>query len=367
MMTTLMKRTRRRTPIGVDIGSTGVRAVQLVRTGERFDVLRSAASDRPSAGDDGAGRARSAWIRECLRKADFHGRSAVTGLNTPEADFHLLELPKAVLAGASAECDAAVHWEIVRLMGASPQTIEVRHWPLPAASAAAPNALGVGAPRACIESALSSCAWAGLRCRAIDTTATALSRFGCLLAHRPAEVVWGMLDLGHRQTRLLLCVGEAPVLVRNVGSGGAEWTQRIAETLRLSPKAAEIHKRQHGIARTARGRRQDGSSAQDGELGVILLNALRGDLNEIAGEVKRSYDYALSCYAKHAVGELMLVGGGAQTANLAEFWGNVLGIPVRRASSYLDEGSCRLRYATAQGHAVEMLAAAIGLAIEFDE
>lgn len=370
-MTALLRRTRRRSPIGLDVGSTGVRGAQLVRTGDTFDVLRAAWSERPGGEDAGREGANTAAdgeaVRACLRKTEFQGRSAVVGLNLPEADFHLLELPETILEGKANEASSAVHWEVVRLMDTASDAVEVRHWMLPTPSSAAPNALGVGAARACVDSTLESCAAAGLRCRGIDTAATALSRFGCLLGRRPANVVWGMLDLGYRHTRLLLCVGEVPVLVRNVGSGGGMWTQRIAESLQLSVRAAEVHKRQHGIARRARGRRVERTQAPERELGAMLLSALRGDLNEIASQVKRSYEYALSCYAKHTAGELILVGGGARMQRLGEFWSNVLGIPVRCASSYLEEAPCRLRYATGHGHPVELMAAAIGLAIESTE
>jgi Tfp pilus assembly PilM family ATPase len=166
-------------------------------------------------------------------------------------------------------------------------------------------------------------------------------------------------------------LGESPVLIRNTGTGGREWTQRIAEALQLSIGAAEIQKRTHGIALTGRPAAADslqricmGETADPvrNEIGSLLLGALRSDLNDLAAEVKRSYEYALSCYPGRHAGDLVLVGGGAGLRNLPEYLAGVLGITVRKASSYLSESDCRLNYGTDEGHPLEAFAAAVGLA-----
>ena len=87
----------------------------------------------------------------------------------------------------------------------------------------------------------------------------------------------------------------------------------------------------------------------------LILGALRADLNDLASEVKRSYEYVLSCYPGRRAADLVLCGGGSLLHYFPEFLGNALGIPVRRASSYLQDsglppgspGTCRLRFASA--------------------
>jgi Tfp pilus assembly PilM family ATPase len=355
-------RTTQPGPIGLDLGTTGARAVQLVRAADRYRTLRAAHVDFQAGADAPTPAAQA--IRACLQKAEFRGRSAVSGLNCGDDEFHLLELPQAVLSGESAEISAAAHWEVVRLMNAAPNQVEVRHWPLPPAAGAAPTAMAVGAARDAVEALAATCAAAGLHCPAVDTTSTALVRFGSALNRWSSKVVWGLLDLGCLRSILVLCVDDVPVLVRNVGSGGAEWTQRIADLLHLSGKAADVHKRQHGIGLGPSADHLRPDALPQNELGGMLLGALRGDLNSIAAEIKRSYEYALSCYSKRIAGDLVLVGGGARMHNLAEFWAGVLGIPVRRASDYLGQDGCRLDFTAAPGQELELMAAAIGLAID---
>jgi Tfp pilus assembly PilM family ATPase len=102
---------------------------------------------------------------------------------------------------------------------------------------------------------------------------------------------------------------------------------------------------------------------QHDEVAVMLLSALRGELNEMAAEIKRSYEYVLSSYPGRRASDLVLVGGGAGMPNLPEFLSGILGIPVRRCSAYLSEPGCRLRCAAQERHRLEEFAASVGLAV----
>lgn len=356
-------RIRRRTPIGLDIGSGGVRAIQLVRSSDRYTVASAAAAEWQSSGTD-RDRELSGRIRGCLRQVDFSGRNTTAGLEPPAVEFHALELPPAVLAGEDANAVQVVRWEVGRLTTQSSDSIETRHWVLPPTRIPAPNAIGVAARREAIEARLESCARAGLVCKSIDVCATALARFGAALRAWSGEELWGVLDIGHKEARLVMCVGEVPVLVRRAGPGGQTWTERIAESLQLSVKTAEIQKCEHGISSVGRGVRVTSGDMPRSEVSGILFSALRSELKYLASEVKRSYEYVLSCYPGRQVSDLVLVGGGATMQGLPEFMSTSLGIGVRRASDCLSDTGCRLLYEPVDDvHPLEVLAPAAGLAM----
>jgi len=357
-----LERSLKRLPIGIDIGETGVRAVQLLRAENRYETVRVAQSDWPAVecAREKPAQNVAEHIRRCMAQAEFRGRSVVTAVNTPDLEFHTLELPQA----KASEIEQVVRWEVERLTTARGEQ-EIRHWRLPFTKAAAPSAIGVATPRAVALDLHATCRSAGLVCEGVDAAATALCRFGRALNDWSADIVWGMLDLGYRETRLVLCVDDVPVLVRQAGRGGHYWTERIAESLQTSTKTAEVQKRDHGLAPPAR----EGSSAEEcaarsSNLGSILLGILRSDLNDLASEVKRSYEYVLSCYPQRHVGGLVLTGGGAAMRNLPEFLGETLGIPVKRASAFLPEPRCRVQYATGKQNPLELFALAAGLAMD---
>lgn len=337
------------TPIGLDVGAHGVRAVQLRRRSHAYAIKVATKVERPTAFSESKGDepSVSGFIRDCLRQASFHGYDVRAGLSMPDIDFHALELPETIASQKEEEVENIVQWEVQRLTTRQDEKLVTGHWLLPASRPSSTNAIGLVAPEAVVMQVVDSCKDAGLACTQVDAAAAALARFGHLVAHWSADVVWGLLDFGFRQTRLILCVDDVPVLVRDAGSGGDAWTKRIAETLRVSPKTAEFHKREAGIELVGRGVRGDAASAPRSELGAILTGILRNDLNTIAGEVKRSYEYVLSCYPSRSAGGLLMVGGGAALRNLPEFLNDALGIPVGRASrqaigeaSQLDIGSC---------------------------
>ncbi len=356
----------KRTPIGLDLGETALRAAQLRKTPGGFCVTSLAHLDRtqtpanatkspPDSLEDG--------LRKLFSHSAFLGRSVIPALNPPEVEFHVLDVPAAALQGDET-AQNLLHWEIGRLTSLSADQVETRHWLLPSRPGGTASAIGVSARRDAVMTLLDHCQRGRLRCSCIETGATALHRFGRLLRSWGEDEIWGLLDLGARQTRLILCLGHAPLLIRHTGEGGTSWTERIAEVLHLQIPSAEIHKKSHGIA--LQGRREsraEADSAPSDEVAVMLLSALRSELNEMAAEIKRSYEYVLNGYPGRRAADLVLVGGGANMPNLPEFLSGILGINVRRCSAYASDPNCRIRLESAVRHPLEDFATAIGLAM----
>jgi len=353
---------RNLTPIGIDIGAAGVRAAQARFSQGVYDVLEAAQAEPPSsekAADSEVGTA-GRWLADCLTKGEFRGRFASAALSTPDLEYHALELPAAALREDAA---AVIRIEVERLTARTSAAIETGHWLLPPSSTPGPNTVAIGAPQDAVAEMLDLCAHAGLDCTCVEPAATALARFGVQLSQWDAKSIWGVLDLGARQSRLLLCNAETPILVRTAGTGGRSWTQRIADALQLSFKGAEVQKRNHGIALSGQTRPREDADGGRSELPALLLGALRLDFNELAAEVKRSYEYVLSCYPQHQAADLVLVGGGALLRNLAAHLSQSLGIPVNPASDYLGRPDCRVSFSNSARKPLERFALAVGLAM----
>lgn len=356
--------TRSRTavsPIGLDLGTRGVRSAQLVRTRDSWAVTGLERSSSRSGAEPDSARCVE-QVRSCVGRGAFRGRAVVAALAPSHLEHHALDLPAALMEGGS-QAAQAVHHEIEQLMTLPEGEVETRHWPLPATTVPAPNALGVAARRTAVRELTELCAAAGLRCQAVDSPAVALCRLGAVLHPVRDDEVWALLDLGEQQARIIVCVDETPVIVRPLALGGEAWTELIAAALEVSPKSAEVHKREHGIA-LPEGRSSTQRGASSGaELATMLLGALRAELNHLASGVKQSYEYALSCYPARQAGSLILVGSGAGLKNLPEFLSATLGIEVRRASDYLQEADTRLNFGASQRDALQEYALAVGLAL----
>jgi len=370
-MTKWLKFGTSRTPIGLDIGAGGFRASQMRRRDDQQEIqlaVRCESQSRPEVDDPGDFQRE---LRMMVRDGGFSGRSVVTSMDASNVKFHSLDVPPAALEDAAGATDL-VQFEVSRLMNESPETLETRFWCVPSTEMPAPNAIGVGVLRSHVEKRIELCDGAGLTCTAIDADALALHRFGLLLADFP-DAIWGIVDVGERHVRLVLCVDQTPALVRNVGCGSSDWTRKIAEALQIGPASAEVHKQNHGISAPTQSEIQrpneTATSVAPGELPkggkeipILLTGALRPALAELAGEIKRSYEYLLNCYPGRAAGDLILVGGGALMPNLPEYLTHALGIKARRASAYLGSANCTLSDPRNSARPIELHALAIGLA-----
>ncbi|MFQ5462347.1 MAG: pilus assembly protein PilM [Phycisphaerae bacterium] len=373
MLMDTLTRTRR-SAIALDVGCTGVRAVQLQHRGQQWSTIHSsrvearAASrdpaDVPEQTDVGLAAKWGRWIEACVARAEFQGKQVSVVISPPDVEFHTLELPENVLVAVAEDVSAIVRGEMQRLIPDAAHLDSAAYWRLPPTSMSAPNLVSCATPSGLLEDVMRACRSAHLDCVTVDTSATALCRFGNLLCGFDDNTIWGILDVGYRQTRLVLCLGSVPILVRCAGGGGQSWTRQIAENLGISAKAAEVHKCSHGILPPSD--RTSGAAPADERngLGAMLFGVLRNELIPITAEIKRSYEYALSCYARRRPADLMVVGGGAALRHLPDFLSDELGIPVRPASTYLGGPDCRLGFPHSAASSLEVYALAIGLAME---
>lgn len=357
MTTTLRALRSRATPIGTDAGSCAVRMVQATSDGDRFVVQCAAQSERVIGTTDSDAPDALRLLNDCRTKARFSGCTAVAALSSPELAFHALELPRAALEAGD---DALVRIEVERLTTRSQDGFETRHWVAPPTGSSGPNAIAVEAGHDAIAATLDICTRAKLDCVCVEASAAALIRFASLVRPSDPRMIRGVLDLGGRQARLIVFADDTPLLVRTTGTGGRSWTQRIADALQITPKAAEVHKRSHGICRTGATRHDDDDRS---ELPAMLLGALRLELNELAGEVKRSFEYVLGCHPSCRPGDLMLVGGGARMRNLSEFLAQALGIEIAPASAYVVQPESRIVWPASARDPVDPFALAVGLAV----
>lgn len=322
-------------------------------------------------------------LRLCLSRSSFQGRRAATALSSPDIELLALELPPRTDQNAADYADIAGH-EIRRLTTLKGDALQIAYWTLPRGTGRSPTALGAAATRQAVEELTRLCGEAGMDCEVVDATACAVVRAALLLAGPRPDAVWGVLDLGARQSRLTLCHGETPILARVIGEGGVQWTRRIAEELHISFEAAEIHKRDVGLEPSSRGVRgatappanpnEEHRITAQRELGALLFGILRHPLSRMVTEIERSYAYALSCYPSSRPLDVILTGGGACMNGLSQYLGDALGIAVRRLSDLASQDTARgivgqgfessFAASGASSVPLDLFAPAIGLALE---
>jgi Tfp pilus assembly PilM family ATPase len=361
-------------PIGLDIGMTATRCIQLRRTADRWEIVAAISWPNRRTEDGSHIQSCGERLRQSIRHREFLRKDVVAGLSPPDVELHALEIPRNNRQ-EDAQVESAARWEIERLSKIAEGSAQTAQWWLPRSRTARTTALGVATRAELVNQIWQVCRSAGAECIAVDVSACALCRSAALLRRPKRDEIWGILDLGERDGRLVLCLDDVPVLARSLNAGGKEWTHKIAESLKVSEDSAVVHKCDHGISASAGpadpapslpNSTAAGLPAGATVLADIIGKVLGPEIERVAAEIERSYEYVMQCYPDRHAGHLMLAGAASALKNLHHCLARRLGIEVNTAESFRNAPESRLTIGTAADRLREPLGAylnAVGLAV----
>lgn len=174
----------------------------------------------------------------------------------------------------------------------------------------------VGAQRKVVDSHVEAMKRARLVPKALDLDALACFRVAAAAGYRPEEsarYAQAIIDLGHSTTKLSIYLRGALEMNRTLGTGGAVFTQAIAEQLQVRPAEAEALKRQYGV-------RPEGGR---------VLQVLGAPLQDLLFEIRRSFEFFSSRHFGQSVRQVFLVGGGARMPGIADAFTRYLNPALR--------------------------------------
>jgi len=317
--------------IGLDIGSSAVRAVELEqRRGEAFRLGRyREAALPPGAVVDGevvepdvvATALRDLWGKGGLRQ-----RTVAVGLASQRVTVRQIELPDlpeaelvdAVRLQAQDQLpipvdEALLDHVVVERYAAGDERKNVR-------------VLLVAAERDMVERLLAAVTGAKLRPALVDLDAFALLRTlatpsapGELPTGDPVELV---VDVGAMVSKIAVHRAGNPLFVRMVRLGGDAATRELQTVLDLSWEEAERAKLDASAALAA-GAELD----PDDERARVLQSSVQ----RVVTEVRRSLDFFRTQHDDLDVGRVLLSGGASLAPDLAGQLHEVLELPVARA------------------------------------
>jgi Tfp pilus assembly PilM family ATPase len=340
-------------PIGLDVGSRAVHAVQVRHRPGRAPVVLAAGS----VPRDGAGGTLSADEAEAisawLSRRGFVGRDVVIAMPAAGQVALPLQLPP---PGSPAPREEIALAQAADAARAEASDLEFAWWDTPAlgrASGPGSAGLGVAARRADVLARLEPLCGAGLEPAAVDAHALALARAAA--AHlAPAPRQTALLDLGHSALGLIVTVGPIVAFQRTLPELGlAPLLERLAQHAGAPDLARPLLERV-----LAQGTNLP-ASARD----LAARDAWHAWLQEAAREVIDSLAYT----AGNGLGppDVLLAGGGADVPGLPEALGAaVAGVRLDR----LTLGRCaEASAAVGRWSECSSLVAALGLALHQPE
>ena len=346
--------------IGIDLGTSSVKIVELARgkAGVQLTTYAIARqSNLLSDGDTPDGVARAAvLLRAMMQRAGVKNSDVSAALPILSVFSTVLELPvmpEKELAPAvtlmaksyvpSPLADVVLGWspigppEDLRAPGAAREVAPViGHTPAPGpmrTPQSAQNVLVTGterapetrkmqevfltaAPRDLVDRYMGLFERLNLRIGALEIESFPLARSLIRGDRRPILLV----DFGDRTTSFSIVERGYLRINQAIDIGGEALTAAIARTLSLSVEQAEQRKRTEGLAGVSGA--DAGASGDAASIGAIL-RPLVMDIVTRAEVVRRLYE------RKHnrAIAAVQLIGGGAWLPQLATFWTNVTGLP----------------------------------------
>lgn len=305
-----------RTAIGLDIGTSGVRAAELSygRNGITLEKFGQVAIPEGAVRDgevlDPATVSKA--LRALWKGSGFTGKRVALGVANQRVVVRQVDLPWIPAAELKQSLPLQVQDYLPMAVADSVIDFHVTE-EVDEGGVRLLRGLLVAASREMVMSNVRAVEGAGLRATSVDLSSFAVLR---AVGRPPAEVATeALIDIGSRVSNLVIHSGGVPRFVRVLLMGGQDVTDAIAERLGVPTSVAEAIKR-GGDLDAPEDERELAGSAVD-----LMLEAF-------VDEIRSSIDYYSASNPAYRPERLVLSGGGSLLEGVAERLGDAVRLPV---------------------------------------
>jgi type IV pilus assembly protein PilM len=347
----------RLSPIGLDIGSRQIKAVQLARAGDGWRVRAAACIPRASGGEFALDEATR--LADVLHRQAFEGSRVVVSAAPERLMSSMLELPP---AGSGVPLEQIARMELARVHQRDAGSFEFAQWqvPHPARATKSNHVMAVACAHDAALGLLDALEGAGLSVEALDHHFAALARPCRPLIAAAGTGLCAMLDLGAAAARLAILHQGIIIYSRVIEDGGlSRLCAELVQQLGIEPAAVE-HLLAEPLLAVADAKEPRAAAPTPSAHEPRTLVATH--FNKIVQGLNVSFEYAAHQYPDVAVQRVLLSGGGAEMPGLSAYLGETLRavVQVARPSELVAPGADDARCSS------PAMVAATGLAL-YDE
>ena len=294
--------------IGVDVGSTSIRAVEAIRSKDRTVISNFGQALLPEGAVVGGvvkdDRAVTAALRQLWTAHAFKTKNVILGVTHQQVIVREVEIANL----PPRELKQSLPFQVRDVLPLAPDQALLDFFPLMRAGKTdMVRGLLIAAPKEAVINTVHAVERAGLRVEQVDLACFAALRSAARVAHDTEAVV----DIGANGTNIIIHTDGVPQIVRTVPRGGAEITRLISSRLGMPPAEAELQKCRVGL------NRGEGPESAD-----VVAEAIRPLVNEL----RSSLNYFSSAKPGEPVRRLALVGGAALLPGLVDELEDALGV-----------------------------------------
>ncbi len=315
-------------PIGVDIGHSGVKLMQLDDDGS---ALRASAAARKSFGrplpEEPVQRKLEIerTLRAALEMTQFKGDSCVLAPSPSDLMIRAVRLPSMT----DDERQKAVQWEASERFGVPMDELQVewiRAGEVSQGHDTRDEVILVAARRSVLDTYLEAAIGAGLRPMAVDASflASARNLTRPLRRQEDQSVVRMIIDVGLSLTTVSITRGRELAFIKPIDIAGKEFNKAVSDRLSLDDDAA----RQLRIERMS----QDDEQGGNDRVSRAAFEAIRPLMHELAQEAALCLRYYSVTFRGARPDFVSIIGGDAREPKLAAVLAEHLKVDARVAS-----------------------------------
>ncbi len=302
--------------LGIDIGSSGIKIVELKKEGRQIKLLTYGFSENININTSQNWHENiiktAQTINDICQKAGTVSRNAISALPTFAVFSSVLNL-----TGVSGkDIDSAVRWEAKKVIPLPLEEMDLDWKKIddPNNNKKEVKVLLMGAPKALVKKYVDIFREAKINLLSLETETFSLIR--SLLGNDKSTVM--ILEIGTNTTDISIVNNKIPLLNRSIDIGGMTITKAISNNLSIGLERAEQFKYDLGVSFL-----NNSDSSQDSIIPEVILNAITPIINEVK--------YAINLFQsknENKVEKIILSGGSAMLPNLPDYLSKVLDVKV---------------------------------------
>ncbi|WP_229071956.1 type IV pilus assembly protein PilM [Actinoplanes sp. DH11] len=302
-------------PIGLDIGSSSIRAVEVRRSKDDYTLTNFGQYPLPPGTVSGGVIQDPVAVTSALKQlwaaCRFGTKKVSLGVTNPQLvvrEMSIANLP-------ANQMKQALPFQVKEALPLAVERSLLDFYPLeePGDNPTVRGLL-IAMPKEAVLTLVQSVEKAGLTVTGVDLASFALLR----AASRLDAQVEAIVDIGANITSVVVHADGEPIFVRTLPRGGAEITESVATRLGVDTTEAEAIKCRHGL---------------HGDGNPDTVAALTDAVRPLSSELRSSFTYLASGERQKQVTRVSLCGGSALMPGLAEHLQEQLGVAVVYADS----------------------------------
>jgi type IV pilus assembly protein PilM len=302
---------------GVDIGSGGIRLVQLKRGGAKPALVTYGhvelasgivASDSPADITKVAGS-----LKQLVKDAKVSTKYAVAGVPSSKVFASIITTPKL----NHQELGKAIALQADQYIPMDTREVKL-DWLVigPGKNDREQEVLLVAAPNTVTNKYLSIFEQAGLELVALEPNAVALAR----AVVPPSDLAVMTLDIGSVTSDITIVHANLPKLLRSADIGGVTFVKAVAQNLGLDDVQAAQFTQKFGLTQT--------------KLEGQVYKAIKPSLDLLVAEINKSLQFFTSQYPQVKLEKIVLTGGTTNLPELPTYLSTAIGLPLEIANAW---------------------------------